>query len=247
MTTRLIYEPKGRAREYAELACNLFTGCPHGCSYCMVPRARHMHREDFHSQCEPRAGLIPQLQKESAALARRGEKRRILLCFSCDPYPRMRGQPAVTGLALATLASFGLKASVLTKGGMISAHDFPIMKKFGIHFGQTFTFFKDCDSARFEPGAAFPGERVAAARVAHNMSIATWASFEPVVDMVQSLTLMEHLRNEGTIDYWKVGRLNYDPADKTDYARFLHEARALLAGCKVYWKKDLLKAAGEAT
>ena len=29
-----IYEPSGRAREYGELAVNIYTGCNHGCSYC---------------------------------------------------------------------------------------------------------------------------------------------------------------------------------------------------------------------
>lgn len=33
--TNLIYEPKGKAREYAALACNLYRGCGHKCSYCL--------------------------------------------------------------------------------------------------------------------------------------------------------------------------------------------------------------------
>ena len=28
-----IYEPKGKAREYADLALNIYTGCPNGCEY----------------------------------------------------------------------------------------------------------------------------------------------------------------------------------------------------------------------
>ena len=31
---KVIYEPKGRAKEYAELAVNLYNGCSHGCEYC---------------------------------------------------------------------------------------------------------------------------------------------------------------------------------------------------------------------
>ncbi len=31
----LIYTPKGRAREYAALACNVYRGCDHQCSYCL--------------------------------------------------------------------------------------------------------------------------------------------------------------------------------------------------------------------
>lgn len=32
----LIYEPRGRAREYAALALNTYTGCSHGCQYCFA-------------------------------------------------------------------------------------------------------------------------------------------------------------------------------------------------------------------
>ncbi len=30
----VVYEPKGRAREYSELACNLYRGCTHDASVC---------------------------------------------------------------------------------------------------------------------------------------------------------------------------------------------------------------------
>jgi DNA repair photolyase len=32
----LIYQPAGRAREYAALACNVYSGCDHGCAYCLT-------------------------------------------------------------------------------------------------------------------------------------------------------------------------------------------------------------------
>ena len=28
---KIIYEPKGKAKEYADLAINLYKGCTHGC------------------------------------------------------------------------------------------------------------------------------------------------------------------------------------------------------------------------
>ena len=30
----LIYEPKGKAKEYAGLAFDIYKGCTHGCLYC---------------------------------------------------------------------------------------------------------------------------------------------------------------------------------------------------------------------
>lgn len=32
-----IYEPSGAAKEYGDLAINIYTGCPHGCFYCFAP------------------------------------------------------------------------------------------------------------------------------------------------------------------------------------------------------------------
>ena len=31
---RPIYAPRTRAREYCDLAVNIYTGCSHGCTYC---------------------------------------------------------------------------------------------------------------------------------------------------------------------------------------------------------------------
>ena len=35
----IIYEPSGKAREYAQLAANLYEGCDHRCTYCFGPKA----------------------------------------------------------------------------------------------------------------------------------------------------------------------------------------------------------------
>lgn len=43
----VIYEPRGRAREYAPLACNVYSGCDHGCKYCYAPAVIRKSRQDF--------------------------------------------------------------------------------------------------------------------------------------------------------------------------------------------------------
>lgn len=35
----IIYKTTGRAREYSELAVNLYQGCAHACAYCYAPAA----------------------------------------------------------------------------------------------------------------------------------------------------------------------------------------------------------------
>jgi DNA repair photolyase len=35
-----IYQPKGKAAEYAEWACNFYVGCSNNCSYCYLKQGR---------------------------------------------------------------------------------------------------------------------------------------------------------------------------------------------------------------
>ena len=56
-----IYEPKGAAREYGELALNIYTGCPHECFYCFAPGVLHRTKAAFHLNVEPRDGIVEAL------------------------------------------------------------------------------------------------------------------------------------------------------------------------------------------
>ena len=80
-----IYEPRGAAKEYGDLALNIYTGCPHRCFYCFAPSVLRRDREAFHANVQPRDGIIEatrrQLEKEQIT------GKLIHLCFTCDPYP----------------------------------------------------------------------------------------------------------------------------------------------------------------
>lgn len=79
-----IYEPRGRAREYGELAVNIYTGCNHGCSYCYAPAVLHRGREKF-AEVQPRPGIVEAVRRQLEREKKTG--RTIFLCFTCDPYP----------------------------------------------------------------------------------------------------------------------------------------------------------------
>jgi DNA repair photolyase len=54
---KAIYEPSGKAKEYGNLACNLYKGCGHKCSYCYAPSVLRMDRQEFYNNPQPREGI----------------------------------------------------------------------------------------------------------------------------------------------------------------------------------------------
>jgi DNA repair photolyase len=222
----IIYEPRGRAREYAALAANLYRGCAHGCAYCYAPACLHVSPGEFHDAVTPRPGVLEQLKKEAAA--HRGNVDPVLLCFTCDAYQPIEEREGLTRRALELLAANDVKFSILTKGGRRAARDFDLMTGARCEFGTTLLFVEEKSREEWEPGAASIAARIGAIREARERGIFTYVSVEPVIDPAQALRLIDELHP--IVDFWKIGKLNHHPlAKQIDWAAFLREARRVLA------------------
>ncbi len=46
---KIISIPKGKAKEYAELALNIFKGCTHECEYCYGPTMSRVDRKKYYA------------------------------------------------------------------------------------------------------------------------------------------------------------------------------------------------------
>jgi DNA repair photolyase len=235
----IIYEPAGKAREYSELACNLFTGCKHFCKYCYCPGIMRKTLEQWALNPQPRANILNLLEKEARKME--GEARHVLLSFMSDPYQSDEAA-AITREALGIFERYHFKnIQILTKAGGRATKDFPILKDNGWKFGSTIIFTSEALREHWEPGATPIQDRIEAVKKAHAMGIYTWVSIEPVVDPEEALAVVEALK--GHVDLWKVGKLNHfaEVESKIDWHKFLIDAHKALAGELVYWKKDLLK------
>ena len=237
-----IYEPKGRAKEYAELACNLYRGCSHGCAYCYAPACLRMDREKFHTEVAPRAGILKALEHDAKKLS--GTDKRVLLSFTSDPYQPLEKTEFITRAALQILQRYQVPASVLTKNGGLARRDFDLMQRGGIQFGSTIIFHDDGYRQGWEPGASFTSERMDAVREAHAMGIYTWISVEPVIDVDEALAVMTTMLPY--VDFWKVGKLNYniERERQIDWQDFLERVEVVLKGKQYLIKQDLLEWAG---
>ena len=238
----VIYEPKGRALEYSELACNLYLGCTHGCKYCFAPGCMRKTSEQWHSAANPRKDVIKAFDREARKLAAAGEKRAILFSFLSDPYQPAEKDLRLTHQALEIIERTGLKSKILTKGhaDLIEA-DLPLMKQAGTELGITLSFCNDASRQGWEPEAATVEERIGTLKKAHNMGIRTWVSMEPVIIPEEALDLLESLAP--FVDHWKIGKLNHFPEIeiKIDWVAFREQAKTILNRneASYYLKKSL--------
>jgi hypothetical protein len=226
----LIYEPKGKAREYSPLALNIYTGgCDHGCEYCycrgigtwtLIPRPRNL------------TGLAREAGRAS---------RQILLCFMGDPYCAMEAVERRTREALEILRAARCSVAILTKGGTRCIVDVPLFDDWPdgrIKVGATLTFLSAARSAEVEPGAALPSDRIDALRILHERGIKTWASIEPVIDAAEALAVIK--ASLPYVDAYKVGKLNHRKS-VTDWRAFGSAAVDMIrsADRSLYIKDDL--------
>lgn len=208
-----IYEPKGKAREYADLALNIFTGCTNGCEYCYAPAVLRKTPEQFEQ-----AIIRHNILEATIAQLERGDfkDRTIHLCFTCDPYPS--DMPTmITREIIDAIHDHGAYVQILTKNAISAMRDFDILGERDM-FGVSYTGAP----LAIEPNSDIASSRLEALRVAHEAGIGTWVSCEPVIDQAAIF----HLIEEGDyIDVFKIGKLNHRKS-MIDWAKF---------GCEVEW------------
>ncbi|MEN6312769.1 MAG: DUF5131 family protein [Clostridiaceae bacterium] len=224
---RPIYEPRTRAREYSDLAINIYNGCNHGCTYCYARQMfnRYHPTENF-ADVKPREGIVEAVKNQLSGGKYKGKK--IMLCFMCDPYPA-EIDTTPTREIIKLIKADGANVSVLTKGGMRAVRDFDLLDS-GDSFGVTISCFDD----KAEPNAAFWRDRIDALYLAHSKDIKTWVSCEPVLDAVDIYQLIELC---DYIDLYKIGKLNYYLSE-INWGEFGRECERL---CKAYGRNYYIK------
>ena len=238
----IIYEPKGRAREYSELACNLYKGCTHGCQYCYAPACMRTTGAVWHSDAHPRVDVPEGFEKDASIL--RGDPRRILFCFLCDPYQPLERKERLTRQALSLVGKYQLRSQILTKGcADLIRDDLGLMKRVGTQLGITLCFTDDASRKKWEPDASSVEDRFAILKTAHKEGLFTWVSLEPVIDPAQALQVIRQAHSY--VNFWKIGKLNHMKTVEAgvDWRKFLVDVENLLKSvdAKYYIKEDLKK------
>lgn len=225
-----IYEPKGKAKEYGDLAINIYTGCPHRCFYCFAPNVLRRDKERFHSEVHPRENIVEETIKQ---LHREGITGKLIhLCFTCDPYPTGY-DTTPTRQIIQAIKESGNRVQILTKGD--GSRDLDLLDE-NDWYGITLDGIGNGRDPLWKA-------RVDALAEAHSRGIKTWVSFEPVTDEREffiNLHLVAPFVNKV-----KIGKLNYHPSD-IDWAEFGRAAEALCQKLGIdYYIKESLRACME--
>lgn len=242
----VIYEPRGKAREYSPLALNLYLTCDHGCKYCYAPHSIQRSANDFFKSGPARNDLISKLERQ---LSKEDIDRQVLLSFIGDPYGPNADGCATTTEAIKVLMRYKVPTAILTKGGSRALKDINLLIKHKgyVTVGSSLTFSDPDKSIEWEPNAALPEDRLQMLTILHNNGIRTFASFEPVIDPEESLKAMQRSIDLDCIDLYKIGKLNGMPSiEKTiNWSDFLQRALDLVrpTGKEIYIKDDLAAAA----
>lgn len=217
-----IYEPKGKAKEYGDLAINIYTGCPHRCFYCFAPLVLRRDKEEFHLHVEPRHGIVQAVKNQIEREHITGKL--IHLCFTCDPYPTGYDTTATREI-IKIIKESGNHVQILTKGDgrrdfdLLDCHDW---------YGVTI------DGA----GAQYDIMRESDLREAYKNGIKTWVSFEPVLSEPVVLNAIKRLC---FADKMKIGKLNYFQSG-INWADFGRKAETLCQELGIeYYIKDSLR------
>ncbi len=239
----VIYETKGRAREFNELAINLFTGCGHQCIYCYGADVTHQSKDAFENCPQIRVTAEDVFDSAKRWVAK-GETRRVLLCFITDPYQPIEQDTQLTRDCIIALHEAGLNVHILTKAGHRSMRDFDLLTK-NDAYATSLTLTNELLSRRWEPHASSPQERIDALKEAHSKGIETWVSFEPMIYPEETFALFQMTKD--FVGHYKVGTMNYHPQGKmTNWVNFGWKMKRMMDNSKVpyYFKKDLLREMG---
>lgn len=236
----VIYEPSGRAEEFAHLAVNLYVGCEHGCDYCFVPDFMHISKNDFQVKVSVRQNVLHRLKLDAPNYA--GTDKRVLLCFSCDPYQPFDDEKKTTREAIKILKANNIPFQILTKGGMRAARDFDLYGPDDL-FGTTLTLLDKDKSEIHEWKAAPPEERIASLYAAKSRGIGTFVSCEPVFEPAVTLEIIRQTHT--VVDQYRIGKMNHqkETVSAQAWRRFGIAAIQLCREFKMdyYIKADLAK------
>ena len=189
---KAIYQPAGKAAEYAKWACNYYTGCSNNCAYCYckrgvlartwsdTPKLKKCFKDENHA--------LKVFEKELKEKLTELQKHGLFFSFTTDAM--LPETSKLTYCAIEKCCWHRVPIKILTKMSrpFLCKGFFECAPPTARHYvtvGFTLTGHDDR-----EPGASPNLERIEAMRELHIAGFKTWASLEPVIDFSSSVDMI---------------------------------------------------------
>lgn len=240
---KAIYEPAGKAGEYAKYACNFYVGCSNDCDYCYCKRGILGH-----AMGKPQATLkkcfkdaddaIMQFERELLKNLDEYRKHGIFFTFTSDPL--LPETQWLTWSAVTTAVTFRVPCKLLTKRADFDVPRIAYEHKDLIAFGFTLTGMD-----AMELHASTNEERISTMRFLYEAGFKTFASIEPIIDIEKSYRMIRETL--GCCDLYKIGLIsgkrNYNRVDVANFIRSVNGDLLTINTVKkavVYWKDSVI-------
>lgn len=255
MKGKIIYEPKGKALEYAKYAANFYVGCTGRCHYCY-------NRQGITAKVL--GGDYPELKKSldsplDALIAFECDLKKNLpeyqkhgIFFNFVSDPCLPETWELNSSAMYSCWKYNVPVKLLTKqtwwvDEFLSAAKTGVILSWSIKDVQRLTAigFTLTGHDELEPGCASNAERISAMGKLYHAGIKIWASIEPVINLKDSFTMIDETKYVCSL--YKIGLQSgtkYNADELRNFIAFVNHILKWREGVKIYWKDSLLKQAG---
>jgi DNA repair photolyase len=253
--SKIIYQPKGKAGEYAKYAANFYTGCSGRCDYCynrtgITAKVLGGDTPTL-KKCLGTVEIAEQIFMQEADMYRPYlMKHGLFFNFVSDPF--LPATIEINTFAMRYCILHSIPVIALTKqiwwvadfvqeiinNETVWNLDYHEVQKL-IAIGFTLTGHNE-----LEPGCATNEDRIRAMKVLHDEGFKTWASIEPIIDLDASWKMITEVSNH--CDLMKIGLWSGAKYDKGHLRFFMQRIIALANTYQFhyYFKDSILKAAG---
>lgn len=248
MNGKVLYQPKGKAGEYAAFAANLFVGCSNMCEYCYCKKGilanvmgqdKPQLKAGFKTDEDAINTFKKELKENIYAIRDCGG---VFFSFSTDPCLPETWHSTCECAKFAM--SLGVPVSILTKcaSWAYTKAALELCKGEGqrlLAVGFTLTGHDE-----LEPNAAKNKERIAAMTYLKSKGIKTFASIEPIVDIESAWDMIYSTRI--VCDLFRVGLMSgaKQTIEYEKLEKFFYEVAGMCKNYrkKVYFKDSIYKA-----
>lgn len=241
---KAIYCPVGKAKEYAEWACNFYVGCSNGCTYCYLKKGRGAKvlggdKPKLKACFRNKDDALRIMKNELVQNLKDAQKHGIFFSFTTDPLLTETFELTLDAVVICISANIPVK--ILTKcadDNLISCIKINIPEHFKslVAIGYTLT-----GADELEPNVSKNSERIEALRIFKEHGFKTFASIEPIIDFPSSKRMI--LESLDYVDLFRVGLESgkkYNIIEAQTFVEWLSE----LDKSKIYLKESLQKLTG---